>query len=292
MDVNKDIYDEFNKFKNLLIKREPFSFVRFNDGELHCIKDKSFFFHEFSLDNEEYIKQLKTAFEYKANNYVVGIPCSCCETNDNFRSYIFKNFNFNYNNTTFANLFCNAMYYKFKSEIIPLFQTFKIVLVSNEKTNIKFFEKFFYLQKWIKVDSKDCWKKTDQIYNNIKQFLETKTETENENLLFLFQAGPCSNVLIHRLHKNFKGHIYIDCGSSLSEYTCLKLTRNYQKMFGWKSLAVCQWDKRFKNPYQISCYSGDYNKIERCFLKIYAFIFNCFCILWNYIVEKHHNINK
>ena len=55
-------------------------------------------------------------------------------------------------------------------------------------------------------------------------------------------------------------------------------TRNYNKIFGWKSLSNCYWEKP-SYWYQISCDSQSKSKLMRLILRILALI----CYLFNLI---------
>ena len=114
---NLNIYHEFNKIKNRLLKNEYFTFVRFGDGEINYIEREVMIHPEHTTKNGEIPIELanlmKKSLEFNKENYYVGIPCGCCEYRDNFRKRLFNNYKINKINLTFASVFCNIMNFRF-----------------------------------------------------------------------------------------------------------------------------------------------------------------------------------
>ena len=109
----------------------------------------------------------------------------------------------------------------------------------------------------------------------------SKNKHKHINHLFIFCAGPITNVLAYQLVQQEDKNIYLDIGSSLDEELGLgKGTRNHNKLFGWKTISTCYWNKPLK-WYQISCDSKGKSKCFRLFLRIVSLIYKIYIWLFN-----------
>ncbi len=268
--ANLIIDQEFDKLLGKLISKEFFAFARFNDGEMHVIKNKNFKCKQWQVSKkslDDFSKLLWNSLRYKHDNYYIGLPCGCCEPLDGFRQHINQHFDLSKTNQTFATLFTNAMYKRVKCELLPVIKEYPIILIANKKTSLKSLDKQgFNVKKFFPVPM-NAWQQHDVLLNDI---LEYAKNNRIKNHLFLFCAGPVSNILIHQIHKIHPENTYIDFGSSIDKELSLKRSdRNYLKLFGWKKFAKCYWHSPTEQN-QISCFSKDKNYWYRFWLKICA----------------------
>ncbi|VVU95072.1 hypothetical protein CPAV1605_797 [seawater metagenome] len=281
---DKDIYNEFNKFKSKLIKSEHFSLIRFGDGELHYIKRSSHSHTEHSCSENEIPLELSEllvkSLELNDKNYFIGIPCGCLEKKDNFRKNLNESYNLNLSNCTFANLFTNSMSFKFKKEILPIIKKFPIVLISNNKTDVlKMQKNNFNIIKWFPVKY-NAWKDYKTI---IEDVCDHQRKNKIVDHIFIFCAGPVTNVLAYKLFLQEKKNIYLDLGSSIDvELGLGSNTRNYNSWFGWKKITTCYWNTP-TFAYQISCNSSSKSQFFRFCLRFLALIYTITNIISNKI---------
>ncbi|MDG2347913.1 MAG: hypothetical protein P8L77_00410, partial [Gammaproteobacteria bacterium] len=255
--ANLIIDQEFDKFLNRLESKQHFAFSRFNDGELHVIKNENFTCKQWQISKKslnDFSNLLSASLSYKNDHYYIGLPCGCCESLDGFRAYLNKKFDLSKINQTFATLFTNAMYNRVRNELVPCIKKYPIVLIANKKTNLKSLDKQgFNVTKFFSVPM-NAWQQHNVLLNDI---LEYAKSNRIKNHIFLFCAGPVSNILIHQIHKIYPANTYIDFGSSIDKELGLKRSdRNYLKLFGWKKFAKCYWDRPTETN-QISCFSKD-----------------------------------
>ena len=281
---DKTINHEFDLIKKKLLNRECFSFIRFGDGEIDYIERKKHQHPEHTcLANQIPIKLsliLKKSLEYKDDNYLIGIPCGCLESKDNFRKNLFQKYKINKKNITFATLFCNIMNFRFKKEIIPIIKNYPIILVSNENTKLDLLKKNgFNIKKWFPV-SYNAWKNYDKILESVTLY---QKKFRYKNHLFILCAGPISNILAFELYKLEKKNIYFDFGSSLDEELGLgSHTRNYNSLLGWKTICTCHWTQP-TTSYHISCNSSNKSKVFRFFLRFISLLYRIINILLDYL---------
>ena len=267
---NKVIDQEFNKLLVRLDSNQHFAFSRFNDGEMHVIKHDDFSCKQWQFTKESIVKFrkfLSNSLTYNHKNYYIGLPCGCCESLDGFRTYLDNQFDLSKTNQTFATLFTNAMYKRVTNELVPCIKKYPIILIANGKSNITKLEKEgFNIKKFFSIPM-NAWQKHDILLNDIQEYTNNN---KIKNHLFLFCAGPVSNILIHQIHQQHPNNTYIDFGSSLDrELGLINSDRNYLKRFGWKKLAKCYWHSPTEKN-QISCFSKDKSYWQRFWLKLRA----------------------
>lgn len=285
---DKYIHNEFNKIKNRLLRNEYFTFVRFGDGEINYIERSENIHEEHTTKKGEIPKELsnliKKSLEFNKENYYLGIPCGCLESKDNFRKRLFNNYKINKINLTFASVFCNIMNFRFKNEMIPILKNYPIILISNKKSNIQRMKnQGFNIIKWFSVDY-NAWKNYQEIVDQVTNY---QKEQNIVNHLFIFCAGPISNVIAYQLVQQEDKNIYLDIGSSLDEELGLGSgsgTRNHNKLFGWKTVSTCYWNKP-TNWYQISCDSEKKSKLFRTLLRFFAFLYRVYNYVYSTITK-------
>jgi hypothetical protein len=240
----KTFEGHLNLFKIKLLKREPFSFARFSDGELMILKNletriaDNFYQigeriiqthttyypedHKHWVPNEHefYRQKLMDSFTHKQHNYFVGLTCRCCIGQPDFDLQV------NWRGgddefLTWSNLFVNSNYPKFMSQIVPIFDTYNVVYVVNENASLTNLP--FRVEKDFRVGY-NC------IINNYGMIEEIKKWINDNNIegyLFLFSASSLSNMMIHELYSMNDKNTYLDIGTTLNKFMGMKGTRDY-----------------------------------------------------------------
>jgi len=235
---------DFTKFLNMIKSGEHFSLSRWGDGELMILEGKAIDIRskgngEFRYDPniEDYGKfrdKLIDSFEYKDDNYYIGIACPCCVGQEKYQ-YMKDKSHQDEKHLTWANIFVNANYKRTIDELIPEFKNHSVTIVVNKNSNVHNLP--FKPTNVLRVGT-DAWRNNYDVLEKIGKLIQ-KDAVENE--IFLFAAGPLANILTYELWKyNSEKNTYIDIGSILDPYLELKLTRGYQ--LGAQTLQkICTW---------------------------------------------------
>jgi len=250
--------EEFNKFLNLVSNDTPFCFTRFSDGEVSILRNKTVvlgdgyfiqgdlygeqknFVHPSTYNEEErkefypgrhefFYKKLIKAFKYKKENYFKGIPSQNALDGDRSWKFCINLYGSeDHQHLSFSNVMINDNYKRFIYEMLPLFANKKIVLISNEKSNISKLP--FNVIKHFKVGG-NCMVNNYYLIDEIKEWIDENNIT---NTLFLFSAASLSNLLGYELYKIYDKNQYLDIGSSLGPLLGLdgwRSTRTYLNTF-------------------------------------------------------------
>lgn len=265
---NKTLKNELDLFTQMLLNNQNFALSRFGDGEMLLIKNKRFACQQWQLDQEsdnDFIQALTNSFRFEHHALFKGIPCGCIEPTHGLRRFIFENFHLDHARLTFASIFTNINYQKTQSTLIPLLKERPVVLIANKASQLQHLKnQGFTLQKFFPIP-RNAWQNHNTI---VDQLLEYANAIQPHNTLFLFSAGPLSNVAIHRLLENYPDNTFIDMGSCFDPFLGLnQLDRCYQQKFAWKKLADCYWHHP-ESPQQVSCLSKDKSRLFRYYLRL------------------------
>lgn len=214
---------EFEKFSGMIEKNENFAFMRNADGERAIMLGRAAAAQEGNWKSPDYVTSLGKAIyeslKLKDKRAFYAISCPCC---DRPAYYWYMSRVANPQNVTFANLWINNNYERFK-EWFPKIKRDAILIANFRAEGHKIGN--LNILKHYKI-SDDCisfWdKKAPQMLEQIKAEYGSKND-----LLYVVSAGPMSGPMIAELFKNNPNNCYIDFGSSIDIYYRGGITRPY-----------------------------------------------------------------
>lgn len=226
-------------FLNKIKKKEPFAFVRYGDGEIimirkegimDCLPKFEFYFDPKDSDDILLSKLLYESLTYIAEGYYIGFLMNERKSltdpkNRTYRELYMEMINQKNCYWVDHDIFVGALAYKlfwFLEKFFNLVKenkNLKINWICHEdvkKAMPCYINKFFFVET-------NCWKVHRE--EAMKEVIDYAKNVENE--LFMFSAGPLSNILIHRLWKEYRTNMYMNVGSTFS-YFCHDIkTRSY-----------------------------------------------------------------
>lgn len=224
-DIHLDLIMERLKNKN------PFSFVRFSDGETEILKNRYLeinashiifrgqewknTFPEFDSKkfdprcNQNIREDLLKSALYKNLNFYKGIPTS------HNKAYKDKDFMLRLNggfdkNITFSDLFLNSNYIRYRDELVPLFEKYKyIYLIANYRAKPIGILKN---AKHIKVP--------DNFFSSYGETLNAVMKSLKHleaGALILSSASSLTNIVAHKIFLERRDVTFIDIGTSVND---------------------------------------------------------------------------
>jgi len=198
---------------NLLKAKEPFSFARFNDGEMKgAMRVGAKVARGDQIVSEELNRKLNEALVHEQKNYWKGKPCRRCFSK--CRRYFDAVVPETYPYLTYAVLFCNNGHWpRFIEDFKNHAQGRKIVWVSGKDQKLDYIRNTMCLDvvKRIKLEPRDSWKQYHEIKDKIYDF--------PEEALVVLSCGPTSRVLAAEWFKARPDCTLIDAGSTFDPYT-------------------------------------------------------------------------
>ncbi|SET41275.1 GT-D fold domain-containing protein [Thalassotalea agarivorans] len=241
----KQFNRELDDFNKKLQTNEPFSLVRFGDGEMMVINGQAIDLsskhngeHKYSPDNtkdEHYRDILESSLLFKHPQYFVGLPCRCCVGNEHCNE-LREQSKQDEQQLTWANIFVNSNYPRFLSNTVTILKDKKVNMVCHEKSDLSGLP--FSVNQDFRVGA-NAW--VDDYDELLLQMTNYLNENNIEGEVFIFCAGVLSNMLIYKLTESFPNNTYIDVGSVFDEMMKLGKTRKYLKGSRKRLRKVCIW---------------------------------------------------
>ena len=205
-------------FLNNLKNNIPFSFSRFNDGEMGCIIDSNFVASRGAQKSSiELSNKLKECLAHKQDNYWIGIPCKECypEMAKHAESLVGK-----YEFKTLAVDLINKNYQRFISEGIPLLQKRSIYWVGGDDQNLTQIRKTFNIVKQYKLPTNNSFSAYNSIKNEYTNF--------KEGSVVIISLGPLERILAKEWFSKKNDVTYLGLGSTFDPWT-REVQHNYHK---------------------------------------------------------------
>lgn len=223
------------RFKHFLNTKQPFSFVRFSDGEIEILRNryleigggKTYFrgrvfaniFPDFDSKkfdpflHQNIRKDLLSSALFRNKNFYKGIPTSHNDAIKDREFLLRLNGGFDYN-ITFADLFLNSNYQTYRNALVPLYETYnKIYVIAN------------YRAKPVGILSKSNHISIpDNFFANYhKVFENVYSEIKDIEIgsLVLSSASSLSNILAYKLFLQRQDITFLDVGTSINDLLSL-----------------------------------------------------------------------
>ncbi|SFT54026.1 Glycosyl transferase family 2 [Selenomonas sp. GACV-9] len=213
--------DEYDKFMDKIQSGENFVLVRMGDGERSLIMGKTVHAQEGWSAPESVTKlgiTLQKCLDHNEPDVYWGIACPCCDR----EAYYWYSTRLQSKNITFANIFVNVNYKRFKNDFLNIKR--KAVVIGNVAGENKKIGNLEVL-KYYSVSNQcvDFWSEQGQVFIEgiIKEF------GDRDDILYVVSAGPLSEPIIFALYENNPKNCYIDFGSSVDFLIHGKDTRPY-----------------------------------------------------------------
>jgi hypothetical protein len=117
---------------------------------------------------------------------------------------------------------------------MPLFGQYEVILVCNRAADITGLP--FSVSKDFRI-GRNAWRDELAIIHELKTYIIKRPQA---GLLFLFAAGPLSNIAIYELHRHRPSNTYLDIGSALDSYFYGKTRVMRPYLFGHDDDS-CDW---------------------------------------------------
>lgn len=261
--VERSFAGDLARMGEWLASRRPFAFGRFGDGEWMIVRNLDLDYtrkgngeFRFCADDprdQAARRALIASFHFTAPGYFVGIGCPCCWGREKLLA-LRRVCRQPEHRLTWANLWGNANYPAVRREILPLFRRYReVYLVCHRRADPARLP--FRVTETFPVGV-NAWTEDFALGDHIAGLAQ---RLHGSGALFLFCAGPLSNILAWRGYAANPHHTYLDLGSVLDPWLFARrrlrwldwfpglirspgVTRGYLKP-GRKRRQVCAWWK-------------------------------------------------
>ena len=256
---------EFDKFWQKIENGENFAFMRNADGERAIMLGEAVSAQEGNWSSPNYISKLGTdiynSLMLNEENVYYALSCPCCDQ----PAYYWYLSRIKTKKVTFANLWINANYPKFKEKFPQIKRD--AILIANYRAKGHRIGNLNILKHY-EIDD-DCisfWEnQAPQMIENIKKEFGNRTD-----LLYVVSAGPMSGPIIYELYKNNPNNCYIDFGSAIDIYYRENISRPYMKKGNTYAERNCWMDNPLSTNFDVSIVLNLYKRPENLELQLKA----------------------
>lgn len=234
--------DNLETIIKLLIAKEPFTFIRFSDGEIEILRNRyleinngktSFRGREFSNNFPDFDKKifnpdvhmriredLLASAAYRKKNFIKGIPTSHNDAVVDREFLIRLNGGFT-DEMSFSDLFLNSNYSRYREDVVPLFSQYpSVYVIANYRANLK-----GAISNGKLIEIPDNFFES---YEQVKENVLASLKNIEEGTLVLSSASSLSNVIGYELALIRQDITFIDVGTSINDLLSLDAnTRRY-----------------------------------------------------------------
>lgn len=234
--VEKTYRGDFLKMYERLISGKNFSFCKFSDGELFVLQGKHLTLspkpehHSYSAPYDYkdidpvrdafYRERLFDSLRYNHPDYYTGI-CTPTDQDRTVFDWMRRESGRDDDHLTWANIFVNANYLKYRELFIPEYSRRKVVLVCSSYSDLSALP--FNLVKDFRVGP-NCIINDYPLIETVKKWIDENNITDH---LFLFACSSLGNFMCHQLHVHNPNNTYLDVGSTLNKDLGLSIDRGY-----------------------------------------------------------------
>ena len=239
----QDFEKDFFEIMRMIKQADSMAFSRAADGEASVLKNVTVGNRDGWLYKRDknliFRADLRWSMQCTDPGFIYGISCTCCDAVNH--DYLLKLLKADRSHMTFSNMWVNANYPRFKEHF---FETLKaagkeIVVCTNKKAKIRNLEAHLPIKGFIPIPG-NCVTYWEKNRDDIRALLDLQGSTR-ENTIFLFAAGPLSEILIRELWQVNPRHILLDIGSSIDPILFNRKSRLYHDDRSEFSQRVCTW---------------------------------------------------
>ncbi len=203
--------NKYDDLITLLDNGTPFSFNRFNDGEMMGIEKVG----SVAARGDQVISvglhnKLCCAILHTSENYWIGKPCSVCfpRLRKLYDTYVKPDYEYQTHAVQFCN---NGNWEKSIKDFNKILKKRKVVWISGNDQNLKKLEFHDNIYSHITVPIQDSWQAYEKVKHSWKDF--------NPSDVVISSCGPLSRVLTYEWSTQRKDCTFLDLGSLFDPFT-------------------------------------------------------------------------
>lgn len=235
--------EDLDEIFRLIVESDSLALARFADGEASVLKNITVGNKDGWLYKKDknliFRRDLRHSLLCTDKNYIYGLSCTCCDKINH--DFLLNSVRTPLENLTFSNIWVNANYPIFNERFLRVLRESKkqVVVCSGSKARFTELEQYIHVADFIPIPG-NCVIYWEKYREQIRGLLDLKA-TQYNNTIFLFAAGPLSEILIHEMWQANPRNIYLDIGSTLDPMMFRRNSRAYHKDGHPFAQRVCTW---------------------------------------------------
>ena len=241
--MKQEFKEDFFEVMRMIVESDSMALSRYADGEANVLQNNTIGNKDGWLYKQDknlvFRADLRKALLCTDPNFLYGISCTCCDkpTHD----YLLSIIRTGRENLTFSNIFVNANFPLFQEHFLKTLAASKkdIVVCTGKKARMRDLNERVPVKDFIPVPG-NCvvWWEKNREY--IRGLMDLKA-SQFTNAVFLFAAGPLSEILINEMWQVNPRNIYVDIGSTLDPFLFRRNSRVYHRGDSEFAKRYCSW---------------------------------------------------
>lgn len=212
----RDYHHSLEYFFSKILQREPFSLIRYGDGEFFIVTGKTYkstIEDDWQHTNTKSILKdhLKETFQMQNSNNYYGIhaPCDVMLYHEYYLNQIPAK-----DNLTFATLFCNSNFPRFREFVEQ--NSFDVVVIASALPPEGKIGGLNIIDSYL-IDEKLAARWDAEYPTHLQNV--ASLAARHKRRVFFVAAGPVGKIFIHRMYQVNPFNLYCDIGSALDPFT-------------------------------------------------------------------------
>lgn len=235
--------EDLDEVFRLIIESDSLALARFADGEASIIKNMTVGNKDGWLYKKDknliFRRDLRRSLLCTDKNYLYGLSCTCCDKENH--QFLLNSVCAPPENLTFSNIWVNANFPVFNQRFMSVLRESKkpVVICSGSKARVSEIERLVSIRDFIPIPG-NCVEYWEKNRNMARGLMDLKA-SQHTGTIFLFAAGPLSEILIYEMWQANPRNIYLDIGSTLDPLLFRRNSRSYHKDGHEFAQRVCAW---------------------------------------------------
>ena len=241
--MKQEFKEDFFEIMRMITASDSLALARAADGEANILKNNTIGNKDGWLYKKDknliFRADLRKSLLCTDPGYVYGLSCTCCdEINHKYLLEIVKT---DPRHLTFSNIWVNANFPLFHEHFFKTITQSKkdVVICTNKKAKIRELQNIIPVKDFIPIPG-NCIHYWEKYRDYMKGLLDLKA-CSYRNTIFLFAAGPLTEILIHEMWTVNRNNIYLDIGSTLDPLLFNRKSRVYHHGEHEFSSRICTW---------------------------------------------------
>lgn len=241
--MKQDFKEDFFETLRLISESDSMALSRFADGEANVLKNNTIGNKDGWLYKKDknlvFRADLRRSLLCTDPGFIYGISCTCCDEENH--KYLLENLKADRENLTFSNIWVNANFPLFQKHFFPALLAAKkeIVICTNKKARIENLQALIPVRDFIPIPG-NCVEYWEKNRDFVRGLLDLKGSTSRDRI-YLFAAGPLTEILIHEMWQINPKNILLDIGSTLDPLLFRRKSRVYHREDSPFANRVCVW---------------------------------------------------
>ncbi len=241
--MKQDFRGDFLEVLRMIGEADSFALSRFADGEASILKNVTVGNKDGWLYKKDknlvFRADLRKSLLCSDPGFVFGLSCSCCDATNH--EFLLAQVRAKPENLTFSNIFVNGNFALFNEVFLKTLGESRkpVILCTGSKASVGELDRLVPIRDFIPIPG-NCVRHWEKRRDEIRGLLDLKGSSWR-NAVFLFAAGPLSEILIHDLWQVNPRNVYLDIGSTLDPILFNRQSRGYHKSGHAFSQRMCVW---------------------------------------------------